>query len=85
MRLGNRLRAAAQVLAIFFGGAAQANIVTNPGFETGDFTGWTLSGDTSFTFVEGFFPHSGSFSAFRNAWFDRLYHSDTRDDCGSFV
>ena len=33
----------------FFAGAAQANIVTNPGFETGDFTGWTLSGDTTFT------------------------------------
>jgi hypothetical protein len=64
MRLGNRLRAAAQVLAIFFGGAAQANIVTNPGFETGDFTGWTLSGDTSFTFIDSFFPRSGSFSAF---------------------
>ena len=60
-----RLGAAALVLATFSAGAAQANIVTNPGFETGDFTGWTLSGDTSFTFVEeGFFPHSGSFSAF---------------------
>jgi hypothetical protein len=26
---------------------ASANLVVNPGFETGDFTGWTLSGNTS--------------------------------------
>lgn len=68
MRLGNlgsiRLGAVAFVLATFSAGAAQANIVTNPGFETGDFTGWTLSGDTSFTLVDDFFPHSGSFGAF---------------------
>jgi hypothetical protein len=59
-----RLGAAALVLATFSAGAAQANIVTNAGFETGDLTGWTLSGDTSFTFVDVFFPRSGSFSAF---------------------
>ena len=59
-----RSGAAALVLATFSAGASQANIVTNPGFETGDFTGWTLSGDTSFTAVDVFFPHSGSFSAF---------------------
>src|SRR4030095_5014649 len=56
--------AAALVLATFFAGAAQANIVTNPGFETGNFTGWALSGDTSFTAVDNFSPHSGSFGAF---------------------
>jgi hypothetical protein len=59
-----RWAAAALVLATFFAGAAQANIVTNPGFEIGNFTGWALSGDTSFTFVDGFSPHSGSFGAF---------------------
>ena len=69
MRLGNlgsiRLGAAALVLATFSAGAAQTNIVTNPGFETGDLTGWTLSGDTSFTRVDiDLFHHSGSFSAF---------------------
>ena len=38
-------------------------IVVNGDFETGDFTGWTQSGDTSFTSVSTTMPHSGSFSA----------------------
>jgi hypothetical protein len=42
---------------------AQANLVTNPGFETGDFTGWTQFGNVGFTGVDGS-PHSGSFAAF---------------------
>jgi len=40
------------------------NIVTNGGFETGDFTGWTQGGDTSFTGVDSFSAHSGNFGAF---------------------
>ncbi len=50
--------------------AAQANSVTNGSFETGDFTGWMLSGNTGFTGVDhgttGFAPgpQSGSFGAF---------------------
>ena len=59
-----RWGAAALVLATVFAGAAQANIITNPGFETGNFTGWARSGDTSFTAVDDFSPHSGRFSAF---------------------
>jgi methionine-rich copper-binding protein CopC len=44
-----------------------SNLVTNGGFETGDFTAWTQSGDTGSTGVTGTFdgtaPHSGSFHA----------------------
>jgi hypothetical protein len=47
---------------------ARANLVTNPGFETGDFTGWTQFGDTSFSGVAGTFdgqpPHSGNFQGY---------------------
>ena len=47
---------------------AKANLVTNGGFESGDFTpGWTLGGDTGFDSVRGpdfgINPHSGSFQA----------------------
>lgn len=57
--------------------AAPINLLTNPGFETGDFTGWTVTGTSSSTGVATagtpipptFFPsvvdvRSGSFAAF---------------------
>ena|ERR1700686_114145 len=49
--------------------ARAQNLVTNPGFETGDFTGWTQTGDTSFSAVAasdpvGTLPHSGNFLAY---------------------
>jgi hypothetical protein len=43
---------------------AKANLISNLGFETGDFTGWSVSGPAS---VEGtvgsIAPHSGNFQA----------------------
>jgi hypothetical protein len=39
------------------------NLLANCGFETGDFTGWTISGNTGFTFVSDSFPNSGTYSA----------------------
>ena len=42
------LRAAAAAISTFVAGAvfAQTNLIANSGFETGDFTGWTLAGET---------------------------------------
>ena len=48
--------------------ASAGNLVTNGSFETGDFTGWTQFGDTSFTGVTGSFlgfsPTDGSYQAY---------------------
>jgi hypothetical protein len=52
----------AAVLA--FPGSASADFVINGGFETGDFTGWTLSGNTSFTGVTTGNAHGGRWAAF---------------------
>jgi len=43
--------------------AAHADL-TNGGFESGDFTGWTQTGDTSFSGVGSFAASAGSFGAF---------------------
>jgi hypothetical protein len=48
------------MLAGFLAGAAHANLISNPGFETGDLTGWTADGWD----VTEFLPHSGGWSAF---------------------
>lgn len=45
-------------------GASGQNLVSNPGFETGDFTGWSLSGITSNTGVDNSTVHSGSLAAY---------------------
>lgn len=53
------------------------NIVTNGGFETGDFTGWTQSGNTGFTGVDNDSAHSGNFGAFFGPVEDLGYLSQT--------
>jgi hypothetical protein len=44
---------------------ADANLVINGGFETGDFTGWTVAGDTRFDSITSTseFVHSGDYAA----------------------
>jgi hypothetical protein len=57
------------IIAVFLGAALIAradpsmgpNIVQNPGFETGDLSHWTISGDTSFTGVGRDNPYSGRY------------------------
>jgi len=48
----NKVGALAIAMAALFGPAANAAIVTNGGFETGDFTGWTQTGNASFNGVQ---------------------------------
>ena len=38
-------------------------LIVNPGFETGDFTGWTRTGELGFTSVTTTYAHSGTHSA----------------------
>lgn len=41
-----------------------APTINNAGFETGDFTGWTLSGDADLNLVAPDLPNSGNYSGF---------------------
>ena len=43
---------------------ASGELVANGGLETGDFTGWTQTGNTGFTGVDMASAHSGMFGAF---------------------
>ena len=47
--------------------SAQANLITNGGFETGNFSGWVQGGSLDFFEVGAFEPHSGTYGAFFGA------------------
>src|SRR4029077_17499919 len=58
------LLALTAVAALSVAYPAKANLITNPGFETGNFTGWTEVGvGVVGGPVNGVFPHSGNFQA----------------------
>jgi hypothetical protein len=52
------------VAALSIAHPASANLITNGGFETGDFTGWTHVGGAVVFGASGLPPHSGKFVAF---------------------
>ncbi len=43
--------------------SARANLVANPGFETGDFSSWVNAGSTTYDSVSTFAPHTGVYAA----------------------
>src|SRR4051812_34446900 len=65
--------AVAACMCLSAGSAFTQNLITNGGFETGDFSGWTQFGDTSFTAVcpagspsedcSGYTPRTGTWFA----------------------
>ncbi|HVS36826.1 MAG TPA: carbohydrate binding domain-containing protein [Gemmataceae bacterium] len=58
---------AAAVATVVASGAApaRANLIQNPGFETGSYSGWTLGGDTRYDFITSnpAFVHTGTYAA----------------------
>src|SRR5213080_648965 len=63
MKMTFNAAAAIAVLAIASAPEAGAQVV-NGGFETGTFSGWTQTGDTSFSGVDPVAAQSGAFGAF---------------------
>jgi hypothetical protein len=69
----NSISIAVAAMAALLAGGARAELIVNGGFETGDFTGWTVVDPSGFTLVEPTFtsptngltytPHSGTYFA----------------------
>lgn len=62
---GKLLAVSAIAAALVYAAPASAtNLVTNGGFEAGDLSGWTLTGNTSFSGVDTSTVHSGNFAGY---------------------
>lgn len=62
-----RLAALVSLLLLGSASAGAQELVTNGGFETGNFSGWAQSGCTGFDGVDSFSPHAGTYGAFFGA------------------
>ena len=76
--------------ALAAGGAdAGGNLLTNGGFETGDLTGWSLTGNTGFAGVSGNFdgvaPQEGAYQYYNGAVGSEGYLSQTVSDVAGSV
>ena len=49
------------IALVVLAGPVGANLVLNPGFETGDFTGWSVTGDG--VLIDNVFPNTGLYDA----------------------
>src|SRR5437764_1247548 len=67
--------------------SARANLITNGGFETGDFSGWTVSGiDNDVVGSQPFtLPHSGNFQALFGSGSNSITQNVTTTPGSSYV
>ena len=58
---------------------AAADLVNNGGFETNDFTGWTKSGNDTYTYVTSYYGnvHSGTYAVQSGPYDTRVFLSET--------
>jgi Carbohydrate binding domain/PEP-CTERM motif len=56
--------ALAMILCAPWHSGAWADLIINGGFETGDFSGWTVTNNTDINGVDSSNPHSGTYEAF---------------------
>jgi hypothetical protein len=65
------------VLSVAHPAKAATNLLVNPGFETGDFTGWTQSGNLGYTSLQTFAAHSGTWGVYEGPIGSEGYLSQT--------